>query len=345
MSPGKAAKRETGGEKKPSPLVRRYRVKLFARSGCSIGGAVGGAVAEEDKGPSAELEVAYGELYPLESPLLILSNIDGLHKDARQQLRSLVCSEIEKLAGRECVFDVCLAIREHLRQYYDPSVDLPLHERFKRREAEEAEKQRLAEQEGKERAERVKAQERERQMLELERIQERHRAAKRLGQAFHKGGELTFLPDDNVHEFEAQSAAEPALANRKATKAMRDKEKVVPCSAGYRLGNRKENLANEGTGGRYATDFEELRFLGRGGFGAVMMVRHRVDRCLYAIKRIELTGSASSREKLLQECATLPRLSHLHIVRYYQAWIERESVEAQQAPLAEAAPDPEGGLH
>eukprot|EP00439_Symbiodinium_sp_Y106_P024605 s3765_g3.t1 len=40
---------------------------------------------------------------------------------------------------------------------------------------------------------------------------------------------------------------------------------------------------------------------------------------LYAVKRLELRGSAMDRERLLQECALLPRLTHLHIVRYYQA--------------------------
>jgi len=87
--------------------------------------------------------------------------------------------------------------------------------------------------------------------------------------------------------------------------------------------------------GRYALDFEELGFLGQGGFGSVMKVRNRVDRQLYAIKRIDLAGTEGDRSELLQECATLPRLTHLNIVRYYQAWIEseQEHVEAPAAPM------------
>jgi len=86
----------------------------------------------------------------------------------------------------------------------------------------------------------------------------------------------------------------------------------------------------EPLGGRYATDFEELRLLGKGGFGTVTKARHRVDRQLYAIKRMELRGSAADRERLLQECALLPRLTHMHIVRYYQAWIEAEQKEQKE---------------
>eukprot|EP00927_Polykrikos_kofoidii_P047958 TRINITY_DN42220_c0_g1_i1.p1 TRINITY_DN42220_c0_g1~~TRINITY_DN42220_c0_g1_i1.p1 ORF type:complete len:1135 (+),score=184.84 TRINITY_DN42220_c0_g1_i1:215-3619(+) len=84
-------------------------------------------------------------------------------------------------------------------------------------------------------------------------------------------------------------------------------------------------------GGRYASDFQELGFLGKGGFGSVTKVRHTVDRLIYAIKRIRLPASQSSCEKLLQECALLPQLTHLHIVRYYQAWIEAERLPAGAA--------------
>ena len=39
---------------------------------------------------------------------------------------------------------------------------------------------------------------------------------------------------------------------------------------------------------RYRSDFEELQLLGRGGFGEVFKVRNRVDKLLYAVKRIRL---------------------------------------------------------
>eukprot|EP00913_Durusdinium_trenchii_P016687 g15686.t1 len=45
------------------------------------------------------------------------------------------------------------------------------------------------------------------------------------------------------------------------------------------------NVASSAPSGRYAADFEELRLLGKGGFGTVTKARHRVDRQLYAIKR------------------------------------------------------------
>eukprot|EP00971_Amphidinium_carterae_P290962 5778028-Amphidinium_carterae.1 len=80
--------------------------------------------------------------------------------------------------------------------------------------------------------------------------------------------------------------------------------------------------------GRYALEFDEVRFLGEGGFGVVRLARNKVDTQFYAIKRIDLAGTEGDRNELLQECATLPRLTHMNIVRYYQAWIETEYFEA-----------------
>eukprot|EP00927_Polykrikos_kofoidii_P000047 TRINITY_DN10021_c0_g2_i1.p1 TRINITY_DN10021_c0_g2~~TRINITY_DN10021_c0_g2_i1.p1 ORF type:complete len:1886 (-),score=379.42 TRINITY_DN10021_c0_g2_i1:126-5783(-) len=75
---------------------------------------------------------------------------------------------------------------------------------------------------------------------------------------------------------------------------------------------------------RYEADFQEISSLGKDGFGAVTKVRHIVDRQVYVIKRIPLPTAKRSRERLLQESALLPQLTHLHIVRYYQAWTEVE---------------------
>ena len=74
---------------------------------------------------------------------------------------------------------------------------------------------------------------------------------------------------------------------------------------------------------RYKTDFEEIQFLGKGGFGEVIKVRNKIDNRFYAIKRIRLDPSnIEYNKKILREVTTLSRLHHDRIVRYYQAWIE-----------------------
>lgn len=74
---------------------------------------------------------------------------------------------------------------------------------------------------------------------------------------------------------------------------------------------------------RYYSDFEELEFLGKGGFGEVVKVRNKLDNRFYAIKRIKLKSfNQNLNKKLLREVLAISRLHHENIVRYYQAWLE-----------------------
>ncbi|KAJ4955074.1 hypothetical protein NE237_011857 [Protea cynaroides] len=76
---------------------------------------------------------------------------------------------------------------------------------------------------------------------------------------------------------------------------------------------------------RYLSDFEELRPLGHGGFGRVMLCRNKLDGRQYAVKKIYLKDkSPPVNNRILREVATLSRLQHQHVVRYYQAWFETE---------------------
>ncbi|KAH7681289.1 Non-specific serine/threonine protein kinase protein [Dioscorea alata] len=74
---------------------------------------------------------------------------------------------------------------------------------------------------------------------------------------------------------------------------------------------------------RYLSDFEEVNSLGHGGFGHVVLCKNKLDGRLYAVKKIRLKDkSPHVNDKILREVATLSRLQHQHIVRYYQAWYE-----------------------
>uniref|UniRef100_H3GNU0 non-specific serine/threonine protein kinase n=1 Tax=Phytophthora ramorum TaxID=164328 RepID=H3GNU0_PHYRM len=77
---------------------------------------------------------------------------------------------------------------------------------------------------------------------------------------------------------------------------------------------------------RYHGDFKELGLLGRGGGGEVVKVRNRLDRQLYAVKKVKLDpDDKAMKKKILREVKTISRMQHRHIVRYFQAWIEGES--------------------
>lgn len=76
---------------------------------------------------------------------------------------------------------------------------------------------------------------------------------------------------------------------------------------------------------RYLNDFEEIHSLGHGGFGHVVLCKNKLDGRHYAVKKIRLKDKdIHVNEKILREVATLARLQHQHVVRYYQAWFETE---------------------
>lgn len=95
---------------------------------------------------------------------------------------------------------------------------------------------------------------------------------------------------------------------------------------------------------RYASEFEELDHLARGGFGSVFKCRNRLDNVEYAVKKIVLKsgccyrsggcsdvhrvrqdGSRSRKNgfaRIMREVTTLAELTHPNIVCYKTAWLE-----------------------
>lgn len=83
---------------------------------------------------------------------------------------------------------------------------------------------------------------------------------------------------------------------------------------------------------RYHSDFEELEFVGRGGFGSVVKARNKIDNLVYAIKKVPLDPqNVENNKKILREVTTLSRMHHERVIRYYQAWIETEGVQEAKA--------------
>lgn len=81
----------------------------------------------------------------------------------------------------------------------------------------------------------------------------------------------------------------------------------------------------EGDSSRYTQDFEELGLLSSGHYGEVYRCRHRLDRQLYAVKRIDLTkGQDTSLSEALALAAASFYCDSKHILRYRNMWVERE---------------------
>ncbi|OCF45594.1 PEK/GCN2 protein kinase [Kwoniella heveanensis CBS 569] len=84
---------------------------------------------------------------------------------------------------------------------------------------------------------------------------------------------------------------------------------------------------------RYRADFEEVEFLGKGGFGEVVKARNKLDGRSYAIKKVKLRPE-DNEQKVYREVNNLSRVNHQHIVRYYSCWLE-DANPPQLTPTAD----------
>lgn len=100
----------------------------------------------------------------------------------------------------------------------------------------------------------------------------------------------------------------------------------APNAHGQSLSADTPNAIHTISTSRYKTDFEEIEFLGKGGFGEVVKARNRLDGRLYAIKKIRLDPRDSEDlRKILREVHSLSSLHHQYVVRYFATWFEDEN--------------------
>ncbi|KAJ1128647.1 hypothetical protein NDU88_007022 [Pleurodeles waltl] len=88
---------------------------------------------------------------------------------------------------------------------------------------------------------------------------------------------------------------------------------------------------------RYFSEFEELKLLGKGAFGAVLKVQNKLDGCYYAVKRVQINPASKHFRRIKGEVTLLSRLNHENIVRYYNAWIEKHERPSLNTPELKTA--------
>ena len=84
----------------------------------------------------------------------------------------------------------------------------------------------------------------------------------------------------------------------------------------------KDKLENVGS---KSSDFEIIKLLGNGSFGAVYKVISKINKKIYAMKKVDLVklkGNSKALKLALNESKYLTVLSHPHIMKYYTSFIE-----------------------
>ncbi|XP_065655194.1 eIF-2-alpha kinase GCN2-like isoform X2 [Hydra vulgaris] len=114
----------------------------------------------------------------------------------------------------------------------------------------------------------------------------------------------------------------PRFMQENVSKDMHDKSDKVDLR--INLSNEQLGLGNS----RIKSEFEDIHWLGEGGFGSVFKARNKLDSNFYAVKKIPLNSKSSHLNKrIIREVKLLSRLNHENVVRYYNSWIEAEDVQ------------------
>lgn len=117
----------------------------------------------------------------------------------------------------------------------------------------------------------------------------------------------------------------PALqpsTNEPSTQSFASRSRPVP----QRL-RKGSSTANTAESSRYASEWDEIGRLGKGGYGEVVKARNKLDHRVCAIKKIQQKTQVELNQ-VLSEIHVLARLNNPYVVRYYGAWPEIESEDS-----------------
>ncbi|EAL65976.1 hypothetical protein DDB_G0283065 [Dictyostelium discoideum AX4] len=95
-------------------------------------------------------------------------------------------------------------------------------------------------------------------------------------------------------------------------------------SSSSSVSSKSLNNNNNNNNSRFNNEFNDVRVLGKGGFGIVFQCCNIFDQMEYAVKRIKVNQKIPTKE--LMEVRAMARLNHPNIVRYYGSWIEEEII-------------------
>jgi len=280
-------------------------------------------VEEERIGSRVTLEVSIGKKYPYVPPSIKFKDIEGLNpteqKELMLKLKQLCISLAE--SGLVMVCEIVQSTEDFLLSHNkDPTNEISAWDQM---QAKEEEKRKLALE--------------EERKLDFSMMYEKESSSNKLF-----GDDSGHILDDTEQEriqieYERQVQASKAAEQRQRNRMLSiDIDDESHFSSDDEVDTDDDDDVDEDgnkfSASRYKKDFKEEELLGQGGGGEVVKVRNKLDKRIYAVKKVVLLPERgcfekkykAENEKLKREVITISKLTHKNIVRYYQAWIEGE---------------------
>ena len=264
------------------------------------------------------LSVQLAKQYPYVVPKMEFRNVKGLSKNEQRELMGLLETRAKECAavGSVMMCELVQVVEDYLLAHnQDPNMSA--WEQMRAREALQQQEEEEAKREQEKELKRI-------MMEEHEKTDEHSR-----GLIVASGGEVEMELKRQMEALAAADRKRRGLSTPLEKEESKDEDVSGDSEDDFDDSDYPAPLVGSS---RYQTDFIELGSLGRGGGGEVVKVRNRLDRRLYAVKKIVLESEevgAIQNRKLRREVTTISRMMHKNIVRYYQAWVEGGAMETQ----------------
>lgn len=266
--------------------------------------------------------------YPKVVPRIEIETFEHLSEDGCKELQTLIENACRSHLGEVMCHDVVLEAQLFLekRRFVQES----LYEAMNRREEEDKRKIEVMKQQAEETTNSSidqKAATTPEVMQSLAHVfQSSQEFFAKQKQQVHKQNQLVNLTTSTKRNDKSERSLSQTEKSQHINLKLQSNLQVSVLPTILELDSNQNALTGSVNSSRYLQEFQELNLLGNGASGEVWKVRHKLDRRIYAVKKIDLTMNNSNRstsiQKIQREVTMISRLVHKYIVRYYAAWME-----------------------
>lgn len=273
------------------------------------------------------LQVTCCQSYPEKVPVLKVVKSKGISTCDISQLMEELQKLTAKLRGQEMVYEIAQHVQDFLHKHNKPGFKSFHEEMLFLQQQQKQEQQQLN----------SLREQKERQAIqnEVHRKQEALRAeGRQRRESLRLNQDPSNLPQSDYNE-DHSPESKPSLFKDCYIKVTQD------CVSGDEEPDAEMCFLphDAKSQSRILSEFEELKFLGKGAFGDVLKVRNKLDGREYAIKRIELNPrNRQLNRRITREVKLLSQLNHENVVRYYNSWIESATIEVVSSDSNSGSP-------
>lgn len=276
-------------------------------------------------GSRVTLSLTLGKRYPYVAPSVHLKSIEGLTLNQQKILLgklSLRCKDLASI-GSVMVCELVQMTEDFLYENNDSQANMSAWEKMNARK--ELEKKQAIEQEQKLESYMYDTEERSDSIVGFN-LRSKHASS------IDQDIEVDSAANARIQKELQRQIDAISICPQNTSKEKNNKDYIIPDFDDYDDDDdyQFQKPSDDKVSSRYKSDFIELSFLGQGGQGTVVKVRNRLDRRIYAIKKVVLESERGRNKefarlenmKLRREVTHISRMTHKNIVRYYQAWVE-----------------------